>query len=71
MVVGQETTTEALACTETHIGDVVVMDMGWAPSRTLETEDDLRELGIPVVALVPDASSASEVWESGVSGLLL
>ena len=70
-VVGQEAGTEALARTETDTADVVVMDMGWDPSRTLETEDDLRELGIPVVALVPDASSASEVWASGVAGLLL
>jgi DNA-binding NarL/FixJ family response regulator len=70
-IVGQEAGTEALARTETDIADVVVMDMGWDPSRTLETEDDLRELGRPVVALVPDASSASEVWASGVAGLLL
>ena len=70
-IVGQEATTEALARTETDAADVGVMDMGWDPSRTLETEDDLRELGRPVVALVPDVTSASEVWASGVAGLLL
>ena len=70
-VVGQEAGTDALARTEMDAADVVVMDMGWDPSRTLEREDGLRELGIPVVALVPDASSASEVWALGVAGLLL
>ena len=64
-VVGQEASAEALASTETDIGDVVVMDMGWDLSRTLETEDDLRELSMPVVVLIPNATSASEVWASG------
>jgi DNA-binding NarL/FixJ family response regulator len=71
VVVGREASAERLARPDVHAPDVVVMDMGWDPSRTLEREDGPRELGMPVVALVPDASSASEVWASGVDGLLL
>jgi DNA-binding NarL/FixJ family response regulator len=51
--------------------DAVVWDLGWDPSATLESIVELREVGTPVVVLLPNESLAREAWASGVRGLLL
>ena len=67
--------------------DVVVFDLGWdptlasSPSRpgsgsacartSLESLAELRETGLPIVALLPDETHASEAWTAGARGLLL
>jgi len=67
--------------------DVIVFDLGWDPhlaptparlgsgsaiARTsLESLAELRETGLPTVALLPDESYTGEVWTAGARGLLL
>ena len=55
--------------------DVVLWDLGWDPAQDLEASlaqiEDLREEGLPVVALLADDAQAPEVWASGALGLLL
>lgn len=64
--------------------DVLVFDLGWDPSlppvtrpyleqapTSLNTLTELRELGLPVVALLPDETYAAEAWAAGAHGLLL
>ncbi len=59
------------AALEVFRPDVVVWDLGWEPATALERLGDLGELDTPVVALLPDETSAGEAWASGVRGLLL
>ena len=47
--------------------DVVVWDLGWDPPEPLP---DMREAGVPVVALLPDDSFASAAWAAGAKVLL-
>jgi two-component system, NarL family, nitrate/nitrite response regulator NarL len=51
--------------------DVIVWDLGSDSTRALERATDIRNLGIPVVALLPDDSDAVDAWASGARGLLL
>lgn len=50
-----------------HAPDVVLCDVGWQGSLDVP---DVRELGVPVVALVVDEESAESVWQSGVRGII-
>jgi len=50
--------------------DVVVWDLGWDPTQALERLAEAQDLGLPVVALLPDATSAREAWNAGARGLL-
>ncbi len=56
---------------EVYRPDVVVWDLGWDPTTTLERLPDLEESGPPVVALLPDETHAPGAWSAGVRGLLL
>jgi DNA-binding NarL/FixJ family response regulator len=49
--------------------DVVLWDLGWHPTATLEVLVDFVESGLPVVALVAE-EAASGVWSAGVRGVL-
>jgi two-component system nitrate/nitrite response regulator NarL len=66
--------------------DVIAFDLGWDPhlappparlgsgpaARTsLESLAELRETGLPTVALLPDESYTAEAWTAGARGLLL
>ena len=51
--------------------DVVVWDLGWSPSLELENLAALPDDGIPVLALVADATQAGEAWSAGARGVLL
>lgn len=70
-IVGQ-TAGEADLLTELDIyqPDVVVWDLGWDPATKLDHLADLKEANLPVVALLPDETYASEVWGAGARGLL-
>lgn len=57
--------------TVTYRPDVVVWDLGWEPASSLEFLTELREVGAPVVVLLPEGSWAREVWAAGARGLLL
>ena len=50
--------------------DVAVWDLGWDPSAALENLAELREAGLPVVALLPDKTYLGDAWSSGARGLL-
>jgi DNA-binding NarL/FixJ family response regulator len=51
--------------------EVIAYDLGSEPSRTLERATSIRDLGVPVVALLPDETEAAEAWAAGARGLLL
>jgi two-component system nitrate/nitrite response regulator NarL len=50
--------------------DVIVWDLGSDPSRALERANSVRDLGVPMVALLPDETDAAEAWAFGARGLL-
>jgi two-component system nitrate/nitrite response regulator NarL len=50
--------------------DVIVWDLGSDSSRALERANSIRDLGVPVVALLPVETDAADVWASGARGLL-
>jgi two-component system, NarL family, nitrate/nitrite response regulator NarL len=50
--------------------DVIVWDFGSDPSRALERANSVRDLGVPMVALLPDETAAADAWASGARGLL-
>ncbi len=50
--------------------DVIVWDLGSDPSRALERANSIGDLGVPIVALLPDATDAAEAWAFGARGLL-
>ena len=51
--------------------DVVIWDLGMAPAVSLERLDGFRDGGVPIVALVPDETAASDAWSAGARGVLL
>ncbi len=53
--------------------DVVLFDLGWEPtgSDSLNSLAELRDSGLPVVALLPDDGYAAAAWSAGARGLLL
>ncbi|MBI5650156.1 MAG: response regulator transcription factor [Chloroflexi bacterium] len=61
-VVGQIARDEIAHAVETFRPDVIV--------GAFERDDDLREWGAPVIALVPDENAARDAWSSGARGVL-
>ncbi|MFN8494269.1 MAG: response regulator transcription factor [Caldilineaceae bacterium] len=51
--------------------DIILWDLGWNPAPQLDALTALTESGLPVLALLPDAAYASQVWAAGARGLLL
>jgi DNA-binding NarL/FixJ family response regulator len=51
--------------------DVAIWDLGMTPAVSLERLDGFRDGGVPVVALVPDETAASDAWSAGARGVLL
>lgn len=71
VVAGSADVTEDLAAAvATYLPDVILWDPGFRDASSLEA-DELREAGVPVVALLPDAALAAEAWHAGAQGLLL
>ena len=56
---------------EIYQPDVIVWDLGWDAALALDLLRDLEETPTSVVALLSDETYTSEVWASGVRGLLL
>jgi DNA-binding NarL/FixJ family response regulator len=50
--------------------DVIVWDLGWDPTLSLEHLASLEEGDPPVVALLSDETHAAEAWTAGTRGLL-
>ena len=55
---------------EVYGPEVVMWDLGWDPTSSLESLSELSDAGTPIIALLPEESHASEVWASGARGLL-
>lgn len=51
--------------------DVLLWDLGWDTTVTLESLADLPEGSPPLVALLPDDTHTTETWTAGALGLLL
>ena len=69
-VVGQTDAGDGLGpALETFVADVLLWDLGWEASRSL---DGLAELdgAPPVLALLPDSRLSSAAWSAGARGLL-
>ncbi len=56
---------------EVYHPDVVLWDLGWDPPASMDGLAELREAGLPVVALLPDEAYASQAVAAGARGLLL
>ncbi|MBI5033073.1 MAG: response regulator transcription factor [Chloroflexi bacterium] len=50
--------------------DAIVWDLGIDAARTID-HANFRDIAVPVIALLPDQTNASEVWSAGARGLLL
>ncbi|MDE3088363.1 MAG: response regulator transcription factor [Chloroflexota bacterium] len=50
--------------------EVIVWDLGADSTRALDGANSIRNAGVPVVALLPDATDAAEAWAFGARGLL-
>jgi DNA-binding NarL/FixJ family response regulator len=59
------------AALNVYAPDVVLWDVGWDASASLEHVTDLREGDTPIVVLLPDEAHAAEAWIAGARGLLL
>lgn len=75
---------DLLAEVDIYRPDVLIFDLGWDPAlsplshsgaeqafSSLNSLAELRELGIPLIALVPHETYTAEAWSAGASGLLL
>jgi len=72
MVTGQMATNADLpGGLSVYAPDVIVWDLGWDPTTSLERLADLRDLGVPVVALIADEIHGSNAWVAGARGILL
>jgi two-component system nitrate/nitrite response regulator NarL len=72
IVAGQVATDAELPnAVQVYRPEVIVHDLGSDPARALDRANGLRNLGIPVVALLPDETDAAEAWAAGARGLLL
>jgi DNA-binding NarL/FixJ family response regulator len=50
--------------------DVIVWDFGVDSTRTLDRMNTVRNLGVPVVALLADSTDAADAWAAGARGLI-
>ena len=55
---------------EAYHPDVILWDLGWNPTSTLDLIAELSDAAPPVVALIPAQTLAAEVWAAGSRGLL-
>jgi DNA-binding NarL/FixJ family response regulator len=69
-IVGQIADDADLTSITSYHADVAVWDLGAEPRLSLEFTGDLRDAGLPVIALIPDESSAAGPLNAGVQGIL-
>jgi DNA-binding NarL/FixJ family response regulator len=51
--------------------DVLLWDLGWDPSATLEQMERSIDLPLAALALLPDPTFAADAWAGGFRGLML
>ncbi len=66
-IAGDQTALTAIA---TYEPDIAVWDLGGEPRPSLDLLTDVRDAGVPVLALVPTESQAAGALRAGVRGLL-
>jgi DNA-binding NarL/FixJ family response regulator len=72
LVVGQIAEDEDIeAALGTYQPDVVVWDLGWEPSDSIERLTEVGSEEIPVITLLPNHMEASEAYAAGARGLLM
>jgi two-component system nitrate/nitrite response regulator NarL len=75
VVVGQGSAADLAAQVAVYRPDVVAWDLGWATAQGSGSDGDqlgdLTEVGVPVVALLPDEHAAVAAWLAGARGLVL
>jgi DNA-binding NarL/FixJ family response regulator len=72
MVVGQVTSEADLAAElDIYQPELILCDLGWDPTLPLERLGDFRDVGLPVVMLLPDQTHAAAAWAAQPQGLLL
>jgi len=70
-VVGQVAGSDDLpAALDLYRPAVVIWDAGWDPDPAAERLPDFGENGPPIIALLPDATPAADIWTAGARGLL-
>jgi two-component system nitrate/nitrite response regulator NarL len=62
---------DLLAELDVYRPDVVVWDLGWHPTPSVERLADVTEAGLPVLALLADEADAPDARAAGAHGLLL
>lgn len=71
VIAGQVPADASLAAAlATYHPDVAVWDLGTEPKPAPDVLASLQEVGVPVVALIPDESHAAGALSAGVQGLL-
>ena len=55
---------------EAYLPDVVLFDVGWDSSEAPDRLSELRDAGLPVMAVVTDEEHAAQAWAAGARGLL-
>jgi two-component system nitrate/nitrite response regulator NarL len=71
VVVGQITSeTDLLTEVDVYRPDVIIWDLGWDSSLTLEQIDSMRDIELPIVALLPNQAPPPQLWSAGLRGLL-
>jgi two-component system nitrate/nitrite response regulator NarL len=50
--------------------EVVVVDLGWSSAEAIAGLAEPAELGLPILALVPDAATARDALQAGARGIL-
>jgi DNA-binding NarL/FixJ family response regulator len=69
VVVGQVAAADLPDLLDIYRPDALLWDLGWDPDA--DRLPDFGELGLPVVALLPDRALAADVRAAGARGLLL
>ncbi len=71
-VVGQvDSNVDLLAEVDLYQPDVLVWDLGWEPVTGLRRLDDVSQVELAMVALLPDETHLGGAWSAGFQGILL
>ncbi len=62
--------TDLLTEVDVYRPDVIIWDLGWDASLALEQIDSMRDIELPIVALLPNQTPLPQLWSTGLRGLL-
>jgi DNA-binding NarL/FixJ family response regulator len=71
-VVGQAAYEEGMAATvDVYHPDVILCDLAWESALDAEGLAELVEISLPLVILINDVEQARDLWQLGVTGIML